>query len=71
MAAEPFNSLGGFTVGIPPVSIVDESGNIITNATGRNTLSILLYLFSEMENGIYLKEVVIKGKPLKIALLEK
>ena len=31
MAAEPFNSLGGFTVGIPPVSIVDESGNIITN----------------------------------------
>jgi len=31
MAAEPFNSLGGYTVGIPPVSIVDSNGNITTN----------------------------------------
>lgn len=28
MAAEPFNSAGGYTVGIPPVSIIDDSGNI-------------------------------------------
>jgi hypothetical protein len=31
MAAEPFNSLNGYTVGIPPVSIVDSNGNITTN----------------------------------------
>ena len=28
MAAEPFNSAGGYTVGIPPVSIIDSNGNI-------------------------------------------
>jgi hypothetical protein len=28
MAAEPFNSAGGYTVGIPPVSIINDSGNI-------------------------------------------
>lgn len=31
MAAEPFNSLGGYTVGIPPVAIVDSNGNVTTN----------------------------------------
>lgn len=31
MAAEPFNSLGGITVGIPAVNIVDANGNIVTN----------------------------------------
>jgi hypothetical protein len=31
MAAEPFNSLGGYTVGIPPVAIIDSNGNVITN----------------------------------------
>ena len=28
MAAEAFNSVGGYTVGIPPVNIVDTNGNI-------------------------------------------
>lgn len=28
MAAEPFNSAGGYTVGIPPISIIDSNGNI-------------------------------------------
>lgn len=31
MAAEPFNTLGGYTVGIPPVPVVDANGNITTN----------------------------------------
>jgi hypothetical protein len=31
MAAEPFNSIGGYTVGIPPVPIVDANGNVTTN----------------------------------------
>lgn len=28
MAADPFNSVGGYTVGIPPVPIIDENGNL-------------------------------------------
>lgn len=31
MAAEPFNSLGGYTSGIPPVSVIDANGNVTTN----------------------------------------
>lgn len=31
MAADPFNSLGGFTVGIPPLPVIDTNGNITTN----------------------------------------
>jgi hypothetical protein len=31
MAAEYFNSLGGFSVGIPPVPVADANGNIISN----------------------------------------
>lgn len=32
MAAEPFNSAGGYTVGIPPISIIDSNGNITAPA---------------------------------------
>ena len=55
MAAEPFNSLGGFTVGIPPVSIVDESGNIITNvnfADGNVTANRVFANIYNYSNGI-------------------
>jgi hypothetical protein len=31
MAVEPFNSIGGFSAGIPPVNTIDSNGNIITN----------------------------------------
>jgi hypothetical protein len=31
MAAEAFNSLGGYSVGIPPVPVIDANGNVITN----------------------------------------
>ena len=31
MAAEKFNSVGGFSVGIPAISVVDSSGNVVTN----------------------------------------
>jgi len=36
MAAEPFNSLGGYSVGIPAVQVVDANGNIITNVNFAN-----------------------------------
>lgn len=31
MSAEPFNSIGGYTVGIPAIDVVDNNGNIVTN----------------------------------------
>lgn len=31
MASDPFNSITGYTVGIPPVNVVDINGNIVSN----------------------------------------
>lgn len=31
MAADPFNSLTGYTVGIPAVSVIDNNGNVVSN----------------------------------------
>ena len=31
MAAELFNSLSGYSVGIPPIAVVDSNGNVVTN----------------------------------------
>lgn len=31
MSAEPFNTLGGYTVGIPPELVIDSSGNVVNN----------------------------------------
>ena len=31
MAADPFNSITGYTVGIPPVPVIDGSGNVVSN----------------------------------------
>lgn len=31
MSSEPFNSLGGFSVNIPPIQVVDANGNIVSN----------------------------------------
>ena len=31
MAAEPFNSLAGYTVGIPAVEVIDSNGNVVSN----------------------------------------
>jgi len=36
MASEAFNSLGGYTIGIPPISIVDSNGNVVTNVLAPN-----------------------------------
>jgi hypothetical protein len=31
MSADKFNSLGGYSVGIPPVPVIDANGNVVTN----------------------------------------
>ena len=31
MAAEKFNALKGFSVGIPAIDVIDSNGNIVTN----------------------------------------
>ena len=40
MAADPFNSVGGYTIGIPPVNVIDSNGNITGNNIVGNTLTI-------------------------------
>jgi len=31
MAADPFNSIAGYTAGIPPVTVIDSNGNVVSN----------------------------------------
>jgi len=41
MAADPFNSKGGYTVGIPPINVIDANGNITAeNATFGGNVAI-------------------------------
>jgi len=39
MASEPFNSVGGFTVGIPPVPVVNSSGVVVGNVNSDYVLA--------------------------------
>ena len=43
MAADAFNSLTGYTVGIPPVPVIDANGNVVTNVltTGNVTANTI------------------------------
>ena len=45
MAAEEFNSLGGYSVGIPPVPVIDANGNVVTNVlvTSGNVTAANIY----------------------------
>jgi hypothetical protein len=44
MAAEYFNSLGGFSVGIPEVPVIDANGNVVTNVlTNGNVFANVVY----------------------------
>lgn len=55
MAAEPTNSLGGITVGIPPINVVDANGNIITNvnyADGNVTANRIFANIYNYANGV-------------------
>ena len=53
MAAEPFNSQGGFTAGIPPVQVIDSNGNVVTNVltTGNVTANVVYATYYRYANG--------------------
>jgi hypothetical protein len=50
MAAELFNSIGGFSVGIPPVSVVDSNGNVVTNVMSPNGNVVTKFLTANNAN---------------------
>lgn len=39
MAADPFNSAGGYTVGIPPINVVDSNGNITSSVANIDSIN--------------------------------
>ena len=39
MASEPFNSVGGYTVGIPPVPVVNDTGTVVGNVNSDYVLA--------------------------------
>jgi hypothetical protein len=45
MSAENFNSLGGFSVNIPPIQVIDANGNVVTNvlALSGNVAANVIY----------------------------
>jgi hypothetical protein len=40
MAADPFNSVGGYTIGIPPIPIIDANGNLTVNQANIGNVTI-------------------------------
>lgn len=63
MAAEPFNSLGGITVGIPVISVVDANGNIVTNlnyADGNVTANRIFANIYNYSNGVSILNSVVQ-----------
>ena len=53
MAADPFNSLGGFSVGIPSIQVVDSNGNVVTNVltTGNVSANVVYASYYRYANG--------------------
>ena len=39
MSAENFNSVGGYSVGIPAIEVVDANGNVVTNVNTTGNVS--------------------------------
>lgn len=54
MAADYFNSLGGFSVGIPSIEVIDSNGNVVTNVlTNGNVAANVFYgSFYNYANGV-------------------
>ena len=60
MASELFNSLSGYSTGIPPVQVIDSSGNLITNVnspTGNVTANVMYSNSYRYANGVVLSTI--------------
>lgn len=73
MAAEPFNSKGGYSVGIPPIPVIDHNGNItanhatfggnvVINGNGIYTGNITANTFNGTFNGNISGNIVVPGE---------
>jgi len=53
MSAEPFNSIAGYTSGIPPIAVIDSNGNVITNVNtvGNVTANVVYATYYRWANG--------------------
>jgi hypothetical protein len=53
MSAEYFNSIGGFSAGIPEVPVVDANGNVVTNVltTGNVAANVFYATYYKWANG--------------------
>lgn len=53
MAADPYNILGGLTVGIPAINVVDSNGNVVSNVftTGNVTANVIYSDNYKLANG--------------------
>ena len=47
MLSDPFNSLGGFSVGIPAVEVVDSNGNVVSNFLNLSGNVAAGYIYSD------------------------
>ena len=53
MSVDKFNSFGGYSTGIPPVEVIDASGNVITNVltTGNVAANVVYASYYKYSNG--------------------
>ena len=59
MAANPFNSVGGYTIAIPPVTIIDGNGNVSANAITANDIDVANIVSSG--NATIAGEIILTG----------
>lgn len=53
MAFEKFNSVGGYNVGIPPIQVIDEYGNLVSNVKTTGSVTANMFYFG---NGVPLTQ---------------
>jgi hypothetical protein len=53
MSADPFNSIAGYSAGIPPVAVIDANGNVVTNVNtvGNVTANVVYATYYKFANG--------------------
>jgi hypothetical protein len=52
MSADPFNSVGGYSVGIPPVPVIDSNGNLTVDTANIGNLTVSGTIFGNLVGNI-------------------